>query len=322
MTAGAGATEQARLAAERVHRLKHELAEAHETVLRLQQQVQQAERTHRAWNAGAAGELLVADRLDLLAGDGWLALHDLHWPGRPKANLDHLIVGPGGVLIIDAKNWSGEVQLRRGELTQNGYVRSKETASALDQAGAIAALLEPQHRQLVQTWLCMVGQPDVRVVTASGVRVEGLNTIAASVRALPEVLEPEFVTAIYHYLLQLLGGEKSPMLLTTAGLGSEDGAGSTLQQRRLASGRPRFQQPDQSIGSAGANGPRSTRPQRRKSKRARKKPGCLSVSVQLAGIGLVLVFLLNVIGGLDRSGVMVPQPAPTVTQSVNSTNDG
>lgn len=322
MTAGAGAAEQARLAAERVTRLKNELAQAHETVLRLQQQVQHAERTHRAWNAGAAGELLVADRLDLLAGDGWLALHDLHWPGRPKANLDHLLVGPGGVLIIDAKNWSGEVQLRRGELTQNGSVRSKESASALDQAGAIAALLEPQHRQLVQTWLCMVGQPDLKVVTASGVRVEGLNTIEASVRTLPKVLEPEFVTAIHDYLLQLLGGEKSPMLLTTAGLGSEDGTGSPLQQRRLASGRTRSPQPDRSIGSTDADRSRTTRPQRRKSQRSKKKPGCLAVSVQLAGIGLALVFLLNLMGGTDPSDVVVPQPAPTVSQPVDSTNGG
>ncbi|NOJ60030.1 nuclease-related domain-containing protein [Arthrobacter sp. 260] len=322
MTAGAGAAEQARLAAERVTRLKSELAQAHETVLRLQQQVQHAERAHRAWNAGAAGELLVADRLALLAGEGWLTLHDLHWPGRPKANLDHLLVGPGGVLIIDAKNWSGEVQLRRGELTQNGAVRSKESASALDQAGAIAALLEPQHRQLVQTWLCLVGQPDLKVVTASGVRVEGLNTIEASVRALPKVLEPEFVTAIHHYLRQLLGGEKSPMLLTTAGLGSEDGAASMLQHRRLASGRTRSQLPDRSATSAGADRPRNTRPPRRKPQRSKKKPGCLSVSVQLAGLGLVLVFLVNVIGGFGPSGVVVPQPTPTVSQPADSTDAG
>ncbi|WP_196865951.1 nuclease-related domain-containing protein [Arthrobacter sp. CAN_A212] len=318
MAAGAGATEQARLAAERVIRLKRELADAHVAVQRLQQQVQHAERAERAWNAGAAGELLVADRLDLLASDGWLALHDVHWPGRPKANLDHLLVGPGGIVIVDAKNWSGEVQLRRGELTQNGSVRSKESVSALDQAGAVAALLEPQHRQLVQTWLCMVGHPDLKVVTGAGVRVEGLNTISASVLELPKVLEPEFVGAIHHYLLQLLGGERSPALLTTAGLASADGAGATLQQRRMASGRMRSQQADRSIGPTGVRRSQGTRPQRRKSGRSKKKPGCLAVSAQLAAIGVALIYLVNLIGGPDPSDVMVPQPTPTVSQPADS----
>ncbi|WP_407923750.1 nuclease-related domain-containing protein [Arthrobacter cheniae] len=27
---------------------------------------------------------------------GWRMLHDVHWPGRPKANIDHIAVGPGG----------------------------------------------------------------------------------------------------------------------------------------------------------------------------------------------------------------------------------
>jgi hypothetical protein len=173
--AGEGASEQARLAGERVAKLR--------------QQLEQAERAERAWAKGAAGEARVGQVLDELSSKGWLALHDVHWPGRPKANLDHILVGPGGIIVIDAKNWSGDVQVRNGVLRQNGYSRDREVTSVADQGAAVAALLDPQHRRLVQAWLCLVDQPDVDSVSGSGVRIQGLSTLGRSVEAMPGVLD-------------------------------------------------------------------------------------------------------------------------------------
>jgi hypothetical protein len=62
--AGEGASEQARLAGERVAKLR--------------QQLEQAERAERAWAKGAAGEARVGQVLDELSSKGWLALHDVH----------------------------------------------------------------------------------------------------------------------------------------------------------------------------------------------------------------------------------------------------
>lgn len=84
-----GAAEQSRLAAERVAKLRRQL--------------DQAERAEKAWAAGAEGEARVAQVLDELSAHGWHALHDVRWPGRPKANLDHVLVGPGGIIVMDAK---------------------------------------------------------------------------------------------------------------------------------------------------------------------------------------------------------------------------
>ena len=107
MGAGDGKAEQSRLAAERVARLKHRLDEA--------------EGATKPWDADAVSEKVVADKLGELVPRGWYVLHDVHWPGRPKASLDHVLVGPGGVVVVDCKNWTGEVRVLSGVLWQGRY---------------------------------------------------------------------------------------------------------------------------------------------------------------------------------------------------------
>ena len=66
-------------------------------------------RSAGAWAAGAEGERRVAEALTQLPSD-WLVLHDrLLMPGLAESNLDHLLVGPAGVILIDAKNWAGQI---------------------------------------------------------------------------------------------------------------------------------------------------------------------------------------------------------------------
>jgi hypothetical protein len=190
MAAGDGASEQSRLAAERIARLKRQL--------------DHAERAAESWGAGAEGERRTARQLGELAPRGWFLLHDVHWPGRPLANLDHVLVGPGGVVVVDAKNWTGKVEIRAGILRQNGYSRSPAVEGALGQAAAVAALLEAPHRHLVRSIICMAGQPDFAGTTSSGVEVLGVNKVAARVAALPAVLEPQAVVSLYSHLGQQL----------------------------------------------------------------------------------------------------------------------
>lgn len=264
MSAGESASDRARQAAERVERLRLQL--------------QQAERAQRAWEAGALGEALVAERLRELEDDGWYVLHDVHWPGRPKANLDHVAIGPGGVVVIDAKNWTGNVRIHHGELRQNGYRRNSAVDSVSEQAAALAVLLEPQHRQLVSGWLCLVAQPELRGAV-HGVRVEGLNSIAEAIRALPPVLDPATVKAMRGYLEELLGGSHSPGIWTTAQLAGKQGdaASSGRSSRRAASRNPR------------SRGHRtSTRRQ------TRKHLGVGGAVLRLSLIAIVIVVLLNI----------------------------
>ena len=55
------------------------------------------------WRKGAVGEGIVGR---LLAEAGVLAVHDRRIPGS-DANIDHLAVTSAGVLVIDAKNYTG-----------------------------------------------------------------------------------------------------------------------------------------------------------------------------------------------------------------------
>jgi Nuclease-related domain len=64
----------------------------------------------RAWRRGARGERRTARLLASLERRGWAVLHDLAIPGSP-ANLDHLVIGPGGVIVIDSKQYRGRLHL-------------------------------------------------------------------------------------------------------------------------------------------------------------------------------------------------------------------
>lgn len=186
MGAGDGAAEQSRLAAERVQRLKRQL--------------DQAERATRSWEAGAVGERLVADRLGRLIPHGWLLLNDVRWPGRPNANLDHVLVGPGGVVVVDAKNWTGEVSVASGVLWQGRFARTQSVDGALAQCAAVASVLAPPHRRFVRSLICLAGQPDLFGITNSDVAVAGADRVVDAVLALPAVLDQQTVVGLYAHL--------------------------------------------------------------------------------------------------------------------------
>ena len=196
MAAGDGASEQSRLAAERIARLKRQL--------------DHAERASDPWGPGGEGERRTASLLGELTPQGWFLLHDVHWPGRPMANLDHVLVGPGGVVVVDAKNWSGTVEVRDGVLRQNGYSRNPAVDGALGQAAAVAALLDAPHRHLVRSIICLTGQPDFEDVTGSGVAVLGINLVVARVAALPAALDQPTAVGLYSRLGQQLTQPQSP----------------------------------------------------------------------------------------------------------------
>ena len=78
-------------------------------------------RSAGAWAAGAEGERRVAEALTQLPPE-WLVLHDrLLMPGLAESNLDHLLVGPAGVILIDAKNWAGQIGEWEGSVFQHKW---------------------------------------------------------------------------------------------------------------------------------------------------------------------------------------------------------
>ncbi len=63
----------------------------------------------RAWGTGSVGEVKLAEALAKV--EGIVALHDRRVPGT-RGNVDHLVVAPSGVWVVDTKRYEGEVRLR------------------------------------------------------------------------------------------------------------------------------------------------------------------------------------------------------------------
>jgi len=108
------------------------------------------------WDRGASGEVAVAAAMAELEASGWTLLHDLEWPGRKYANIDHVAIGNGHVFVIDAKNWSGEVATAGGVLRQNGHTRAKEVAAVAEAAHAVASVVPGLPVNAVRPVLCLV----------------------------------------------------------------------------------------------------------------------------------------------------------------------
>ncbi|MGY4543834.1 hypothetical protein ACVWY0_003777 [Arthrobacter sp. UYNi723] len=241
MGAGDGAAEQPRLAAERVQRLKRQL--------------DQAERATKSWDAGAEGERLVADRLSRLIPHGWYLLNDVHWPGRPKANLDHVLVGPGGVVVVDAKNWTGEVRVAAGVLWQGRFARTQSVDGALAQCAAVASVLAPPHRRFVRPLICLTWQPDLFGITNSDVAVAGADRVVAAVLALPPVLDQQTVVGLYAHLGEQLTQESAAESSTVNSLSVKP---LTVKSPTVepAGGGPPVAGPPRSGQTGGRSGPR------------------------------------------------------------------
>src|SRR5262249_42395187 len=72
--------------------------------------VAKAHRSLRRITKGIRGETAVAELLRSLPNNYFL-FNDVVLPGHP-GNIDHVVVGPCGVLVIETKNMSGSVESR------------------------------------------------------------------------------------------------------------------------------------------------------------------------------------------------------------------
>jgi hypothetical protein len=130
-----------------------------------------------AWRRGAAGERRTARLLGPLERHGWAVLHDLAVPGS-RANLDHLVIGPGGVFAIDSKQYRGRLQLESsGRLWHGRYPLAPSLQAVSFQADQAAQV------------------PWGKVVT-HGVPVVAARRLPSMLRQLPAVLGPERVAVL------------------------------------------------------------------------------------------------------------------------------
>ncbi|WP_110945464.1 nuclease-related domain-containing DEAD/DEAH box helicase [Streptomyces avicenniae] len=97
----------------------------------LREQWQSARQEAYRWEAASEGERRVAAQLLVLTSRGWRLLVDRRWPGTRAANVDMLLVGPGGVFVLDVKNWRSVPEAVGGKLMADGENRDAHAAKLL-----------------------------------------------------------------------------------------------------------------------------------------------------------------------------------------------
>ncbi|HEY6794294.1 MAG TPA: NERD domain-containing protein [Kineosporiaceae bacterium] len=166
---------------------------------------------------GHPGAPRLAKVLRLLEVEGWVSLAQVKRPGAPEGPpIDHLVIGPGGVVVVDSAAWAGRVEVSRGVLQQNGVRRERETTAVAQAAGGIAALLLPQHRTAVHAFVCVLQHDLGEQIVAPGVHVVGVSGLARALRSLPHRLHPAEVLHLNTVLRQTLVEGEGPEQLTTA----------------------------------------------------------------------------------------------------------
>jgi hypothetical protein len=149
-----------------------------------------------AWRRGAVGERRTSRLLAPLERHGWVVLHDLAIPGS-QANLDHLVIGPGGVFVIDSKQYRGRLQLDgAGRLWHGRYPLALALRAVDFEADRAARVLVDPDVVVVPIVAVHGAQVPWDKVVTNGVPVVTARRLPSMLRALPAVLGPKRVTGL------------------------------------------------------------------------------------------------------------------------------
>ncbi len=113
-------------------------AEQHEDAART------AREMHRRYSAAASSEQALGRMLEPLQERGFHVLSDRKWPrARGGAQVDFVLVGPSGVIIVDAKSWA-EVQIAGDRV----YQGQDDVTERFDGLAALCALVQTELADL------------------------------------------------------------------------------------------------------------------------------------------------------------------------------
>ncbi|MGZ4241288.1 MAG: nuclease-related domain-containing protein [Actinomycetota bacterium] len=153
--------------------------------------------------ARADARLATALALANLEDAGFHAFHDRRSTGV-RTNVDHVVVGPSGLFVIESKGYSGQLQIRGGDVFVGGRLRTR----AVDEAGRAADAVRralgmdlERTRAPITSLICMHrAQLPWGTVALNGVRVVSANEMLHLMRKAPLVLHPDEVDRIARIL--------------------------------------------------------------------------------------------------------------------------
>ncbi|MFE2179134.1 UvrD-helicase domain-containing protein [Streptomyces sp. NPDC059455] len=162
----------------------------------MREQWQAARQETRRWEAASEGERRVAAQLLVLTERGWRLLVARRRAAARTATAYMLLVGPGGVFVLDVKDWRASPQIVDGRLHAAGEDHDSHVRRLLEMTrtaeGAVASLgLSPVA---VRPLMVFAGQ---RVdATCGRVRLLGEHEVGPMLLHEPRRMRPEAVRAI------------------------------------------------------------------------------------------------------------------------------
>ena len=141
-----------------------------------------------------------------LTGSGCVVLHSVQF--LAWGDIDHLVIGPGGITVVDTKNWSGTVTVRRS-LPRVGTRSRRREVDKLDRqlAGVRLALLHapPALRSTsVRGVMCLAAEPERPSEELRDGLVLAGSAAAAEIAARPGRLSVEDIEQLRTVLVQHL----------------------------------------------------------------------------------------------------------------------
>lgn len=161
-----------------------------------------AKTDERAFRVGADGEEAVGPRLERLVKRGWHVLHSVP-VGERGSDIDHLLIGPGGVYTINTKNhpgkkiWVGEhAVLVEGQKTP--YLRNSRYEAERVRKALLKGLAEevPVRAVLVLLTGTFLPQVTIKKRPDDVLIVDRMDVPGAFKRA-PQRMDPDTVARVY-----------------------------------------------------------------------------------------------------------------------------
>ncbi|HEY3942631.1 MAG TPA: nuclease-related domain-containing protein [Acidimicrobiales bacterium] len=151
----------------------------------------------RAYRVGADGEEDVGRRLEKL-GEHWRVLHSVA-VGEKGSDIDHVVIGPGGVFTLNTKNhsknkvWVAErsfmVNGQKTDYLRNSRFEAKRASALLSAACGVDVAVEPVIVVIAAQLAVKAQPPDVHVV--------GRKRIVKWLSGRAPVLTPGDVETVY-----------------------------------------------------------------------------------------------------------------------------
>src|ERR1039457_5531914 len=149
------------------------------------------------WHRGALGEEYVGTIIDGLRPEGWLAIHDA---ATGRGNIDHILVGPGGLFTVETKSHRGRIDpmLVDSRFLKQAYAEGKvvERITTL----AVEPLLVFSHAYLVGR----------AVSSRDGVTILPARMLRRHLAARPQGIPASRVAEVHAHLAAALESASAP----------------------------------------------------------------------------------------------------------------